>query len=97
MRCPVPDLQGLVKKKDIEYIQVSKTEIHFFGYQLLQHLLNNVVYSQRDIPEKQSSSAQDRILRAYEVQQIVGLSRSTIWRLERKGKFPVRLPLVSYQ
>lgn len=31
-----------------------------------------------------------RLLRFPEVQRMVGLSRTTIWRLEQKGKFPRR-------
>ncbi len=93
LRCPTSDLQNLVDKKEIQYIQVSQTEIQLFGYQLLLHLLNNVIGNPPKVPAKQSNDTQDRILRAHEVQQIVGISRSTIWRLERKGQFPARLPL----
>ncbi len=94
LRCPLSDIRSLVKKTEIEYIQVSKTEVQFFGYQLLQHLLNNVVASPT-MPDttKQPNGSQDRIVRTQEVQQLIGLSRSTIWRLERKGDFPARLPL----
>ena len=93
LHCPTSDLQNLVDKKEIQYIQVSQTEIQLFGYQLLQHLLNNMIGNPPKVPAKQSNDTQDRILRAHEVQQIVGISRSTIWRLERKGQFPARLPL----
>jgi len=34
-----------------------------------------------------------KILRTPEVIGLTGLSRATIWRLERKGKFPSRLRL----
>jgi prophage regulatory protein len=34
-----------------------------------------------------------KILRTPEVIELTGLSRATIWRLERKGKFPARLHL----
>ena len=93
LRCPTSDLQNLVDKKEIQYIQVSQTEIQLFGYQLLQHLLNNVIGNPPQAPAKQSNDTQERILRAHEVQKIVGISRSTIWRMERKGQFPARLPL----
>ena len=33
---------------------------------------------------------QDRYLRAREVLKATGLSRSTIWRLEKYGQFPTR-------
>ena len=93
LRCPVSDLQKLVDKKEIQFIQVSQTEVQLFGYQLLQHLLINVAGNAPKAPAKLSNDTQDRILRAHEVQKIVGVSRSTIWRMERKGQFPARLPL----
>ena len=34
-----------------------------------------------------------KILRLPEVTTLTGLSRVTLWRLERKGQFPVRLRL----
>jgi len=33
------------------------------------------------------------IYRAKELQQVTGLSRSTIWRLEKEGNFPHRLKI----
>ncbi|MDK1019882.1 MAG: AlpA family transcriptional regulator [Actinomycetota bacterium] len=33
----------------------------------------------------------DKLLRVREVLQTTGLSRSTIWRLERQGRFPQRV------
>ncbi len=35
----------------------------------------------------------DQVLRAGEVQRITGLSRTTLWRQEREGKFPGRRKL----
>lgn len=95
LRCPESDLQTLVNKKTIQFIQVSKTEIQFFGYQLLQHLLNNI--SGHSNPTRKEPLTQhdtkDRILRSEEVQKIAGVSRTTLWRMERKGQFPSRVPL----
>jgi prophage regulatory protein len=34
-----------------------------------------------------------RILRAYEVQEKVKLSAPTLWRMEKAGTFPKRIPL----
>lgn len=38
----------------------------------------------------------DRIIRAKEISQKTGLSRSTIWRLEREGVFPKRKQLAPH-
>ena len=39
------------------------------------------------------SNDPDRIIRAKEVQNMTGLSRTTLWRLENKNEFPRRLSL----
>lgn len=93
LRCPLTELQDLINQREIQFIQVSKNETHFFGFQLLQHLLNNVVDHIPNSSPKQTTDSQDRILRTQEVQKIVGVSRSTIWRMEQKGDFPNRVPL----
>lgn len=38
----------------------------------------------------------DRILRSNEVVCLTGLSRTTLWRLERSGEFPTRRRLSSF-
>lgn len=42
-----------------------------------------------------TSPPPDKIIRSKEVQALTGLSRTTIWRLEREGKFPARVPLTA--
>lgn len=90
LRCQLDDLQALVKKNQLEYIQVTESQVEFFGYQLLQHLLASIKGKPTPVFEKSDT---DRILRAREVQELTGLSRTTIWRMERKGEFPARVPL----
>lgn len=46
-------------------------------------------------PKESGSGQTDRILREKMVIQLTGLSRSTIWREERKGNFPKRRQLSS--
>lgn len=93
LRCPKKDLISLIKSKDIEYIQVSQSEVQFFGYQLLQHLLNNCSVASPHKPQQQENNQDTEILRAKEVQKKVNLSRTTIWRLEKSGNFPRRVSL----
>lgn len=92
LRCPIKDVEAIRASGRIEYIQVTASQVEFFGYQLLQYLLSKVAGSTSP-PVQESSS--DRILRAKEVQSMTGLSRTTLWRLERKGNFPARVPLSS--
>ncbi|MGL4318213.1 MAG: helix-turn-helix transcriptional regulator [Pseudomonas sp.] len=40
-------------------------------------------------------AVQDRFLRFGAVADMIGLSRSTIWRMEREGNFPKRVQLGS--
>lgn len=92
LRCPMPDLERLADQGRIEHIRVSKTQVEFFGYQLLQHLLASI-QGQTKPPAPAPSNQSDRILRTQEVTEMTGLSRTSIWRLERAGKFPARVPL----
>lgn len=36
---------------------------------------------------------EDRFIRAGEVQQLTGLNRVTVWRMEKRGEFPKRRKL----
>ncbi len=91
LRCSVSNLEELVNSNSISFIQVTKTEINFFGFQLLEHLLGNV--NETPKPKKQTDPSEDRIMRIQEIIEITGVSRSTIWRMERRGEFPSRVPL----
>lgn len=42
---------------------------------------------------RQRQSVRDRILRDAEVRERTGLSRTTRWRLIRKGRFPASVPI----
>lgn len=91
LRCSEADLQKLARTHKISYIQVTAEQVDFFGFQLLEYLLKSVVV-------KSSSSSSDdtspeRIVRAKELQELTGLSRTTLWRLERNEEFPSRVPL----
>ena len=91
LHCNIEVLQTLQKQHKIEYIQVSKDICEFFGFQLIQYLVQQIQPStQQSSPENQ-----DRIIGIKEVQKLTNLSRTTIWRMERAGKFPDRLPLSS--
>lgn len=53
------------------------------------HAPHSTLSSRRDNPNPTSSSpAPIRLLRFPEVRHRTGLSRTTIWRLERRGTFP---------
>lgn len=101
-RCTEKTVSDLVKKHKINYIQISEKEIQFFGYQLLQYLLKQTTDNASTVTPKPSNKQPkvskpkldvDRIVRAQELHEITGLSRTTIWRLENKGSFPRRLAL----
>ena len=90
LHCSEADIKQFLQQDKLEYIKVTETKIEFFGYQLLGYLLKTV---SGNIPPVINDSLPDRILRSKEVQEMSGLSRTTIWRLERKGKFPARVTL----
>lgn len=91
LRCPVEDIEKLRSQGKLNFIEVTKTEIQFFGYQLLQHLLENV--TSHRVPTISTTTIPERIIRAKEVIELTGLSRTTIWRMERAGTFPNRVSL----
>lgn len=96
LRISIDAVKKLIKQHQISYIQVSQTQVDFFGYQLLEHLHSSI--RDNSLPVKPSETSEtekntDRILRAQEVQTMTGLSRTTIWRLENKGQFPRRVSL----
>ena len=91
LRCSTDELKKLARSHKISFIQVTRDQIDFFGFQLLEYLLNSVVTNSE--PTRNASPVPERIVRAKELQELTGLSRTTIWRLERKGEFPCRVPL----
>ena len=91
LRCQVSEVEDLVESGALAYINVSKSETQFFGYQLLGHLLANV--TENTVPVFAQSSLPERIIRAKEVVVMTGLSRTTLWRMEKTGDFPARVAL----
>lgn len=93
LRCSEADVRKLLQQDKIEYLTVTDKQIEFFGYHLIQYLLG-AVSGDVLMPPAQAPSA-ERILRSKEVQKLTGLSRTTIWRMERKNDFPARVPLTA--
>jgi len=93
LRCSVESMELLTKQGGIGYLSVVDGEIIFFGYQLVEHLNGSIQQSQASVISDVSSSEDDRILRMKEVRKLTGVSRSTIWRLEKSGQFPRRVAL----
>jgi predicted DNA-binding transcriptional regulator AlpA len=93
LRCPIAELERLIRKRDIEYIQVTRGHVDFFGYQLIQYLCTSIRPVSDSSPPP--SASPEKILSVKRVIEITGLSRTTIWRLEAKGDFPRRVALSS--
>lgn len=91
LRVNIDEVQKLVKQNHISFIQTNKNQVDFFGYQLLEHLLNKVKTNPQ--PTLKQAETTERILKAREIHTMTGLSRTTIWRLENKGEFPRRVSL----
>jgi predicted DNA-binding transcriptional regulator AlpA len=82
-------LQLLTGQNKISFIKLPD-KVEYFGYQLLKYLIGSV--NSATSTSKQSV-ANDRIIRAKEVVEMTGLSRTTIWRMERYKSFPARVSL----
>jgi len=90
LRCSATVVEGIVGEQKIQYLELPDSNIEFFGFQLLEYLLGCVTGGEAPTPK---SSNPDKIIRTKEVLELSGLSRTTLWRLEKKGQFPARLPL----
>ncbi|MFK5949634.1 MAG: AlpA family phage regulatory protein [Methylococcales bacterium] len=99
LRCPAAEITKLQANNQIEFIQVTEKQTEFFGFQLLNQLLGNiqvtVLANNSSHGQTNTSPPLDKIIRSKEVQELTGLSRTTIWRLEREDKFPARVPLTA--
>lgn len=93
LRCRIEDLQKLQNHRKIAFIQLANKETAFFGFQLIEYLCSQI--QQAKPPKFDHSSQPERILSTQEVQRLTNLSRTTLWRLERAGKFPARVQLSS--
>jgi predicted DNA-binding transcriptional regulator AlpA len=91
LRCQVSEVEELMKSGKLNCIEITSTEFQFFGYQLLEHLLSNV--TNNDVPVPSNQTLPERIMRAKEVVEMTGLSRTTLWRMEKTGDFPARVSL----
>ena len=91
LRIGITELRKIVKQGKLNYIELTSDTIEFFGYQLLEFLLGNV--TKNKVQPVNLEKTPDRIIRAKEVQEMTGLSRTTLWRLEQKDAFPKRVSL----
>ncbi len=89
LNIPVQSLKLLRGQNKISFIALPD-KVEYFGYQLLEYLIGAV--NSATTSNKQSIT-NDRIVRAKEVVEMTGLSRTTIWRMERYKSFPARVSL----
>lgn len=92
LRCPMAELEKLIKSRRISFVQLTAEQVEFFGFQLIEYLAEQVVTRKTPLTSV-GENISDRILNAKDVQELTGLSRTSIWRLERKGEFPTRVAL----
>ena len=96
LRCQIEHLRKAMKQGKIEYLIVADNEPEFFGFQLVEYLLSTAQAKTESQPKPFSNEETiNRIIRADEVEELTGLSRITLWRMERKGEFPARISLTA--
>lgn len=97
LRCPEADVKTLFRSGKLNGIKMTTNNFQFFGYQLLEYILgqstDHKAMSSSPIMSNSPNGGVDRIIRAKEVQDLTGLSRTTLWRFENKGEFPRRVSL----
>ncbi|CAC9620906.1 hypothetical protein [uncultured Gammaproteobacteria bacterium] len=91
LRISANEVKGISQNRGLNFIQITDKKIEFFGYQLLEYMLHNT--TQNTLQQTDLTENSDRIIRAKEVQNMTGLSRTTLWRLENKNEFPNRVGL----
>ena len=89
LNVPIQSLKLLRGQGKISFIGLPD-KVEYFGYQLLEYLIGSVQSTTLNKPQNISN---DRIIRAKEVVEMTGLSRTTIWRMERYKSFPARVSL----
>ena len=82
-------LAVLCENNEIAYLELPNKKIEFFGRHILEYLQVIIKSTSHDL----SRDSTDSILRMPEVKRITGLSRTTIWRYEKDGRFPQRVML----
>lgn len=98
LRLPIETVNQLIKTHAISYIQLTKTDVQFFGFQLIDYLLRQTKERQErgkapaTVPK---STNEQGLMRFPELKKLIGLSRTTVWRMERKGEFPQRVAITS--
>jgi len=90
LRCSADVVKEIVADQKIQFLELPDGKVEFFGFQLLEYLLGCV--SGGEVPSPKSANP-DKIIRIKEVLNLTGLSRTTLWRLEKRGQFPARLLL----
>lgn len=91
LHCTLDMLTDLQKQHKIEYIQIAKDTSEFFGFQLLEYLAQQI----QPANEAKDINTPDKIIDIKEVQKLTNLSRTSIWRLERSGRFCARVQLTT--
>lgn len=92
LRSPMEHVEKLAHEGALDFISAKGSLSGFYGFQLLGYLLKTLG-SPSSISSSDSVSTPDRIIRANEVQEMTGLSRTTLWRMENKDEFPRRVSL----
>ncbi len=90
LNIPSESLTQLRSQGKISFIQLDNNTVEYFGYQLLEYILGAVNPA---TTTKKPPSSSERIIRCKDVIEKTGLSRSTIWRMEKEKTFPARISL----
>ena len=91
LRCQSSEVEHLAESGNLAYVKIADTSLQFFGYPLLGYLLDNVIDNKK--PAVSQNSLPERIIRTKEVTELTGLSRTTLWRMEKTGEFPAKVSL----
>ncbi len=90
IECDEADVKGLIDTGELRVANTPTSAIKIFGLEVINYLFGDVPVEKIVAPRKDVA---DKMLKISEIVMLVGVSRSTIDRMEFSGQFPARIKL----
>jgi predicted DNA-binding transcriptional regulator AlpA len=90
IECSEADVRRLIETGELRTANTPTSAIEVFGIEVIYYLFGDMPVNKISNPRSDES---DKMLRINQVAQLLGLSRSTIDRMEARDQFPARVKL----
>lgn len=61
LRIQQTELEKLIKQHNISFIQITKTQVQFFGFQLIDYLINHIKTKEQPKQTKKTAAQSNRL------------------------------------